>query len=164
MPANVGKTTALHGREPSRSGAVHESGTSVAASILCHNDATRNPAFPRDEETLPVQLSMGRPAAGLAAAAVWAACCLAASGPAGATDAARGRYLAGECVSCHPRDNTSAGIPSIVGWPADRFVAVLRSYRAKERPNPVMQSVAAGLSEEDMAALAAYFATLGPAR
>lgn len=79
-----------------------------------------------------------------------------------AGDMALGRHLAGECVTCHPRDNRNAGIPVIVGWPPDQFIAVLRSYKAKERDNPVMQSVAASLSDEEMAALAAYFATLKP--
>jgi cytochrome c len=77
-----------------------------------------------------------------------------------ATDLALGRHLAGECVTCHPRDSRNVGIPVINGWPADQFVAVLKSYKAKERDNPVMQNIAASLSEEEMAALAAYFETL----
>jgi cytochrome c len=77
-------------------------------------------------------------------------------------DVALGRYLSAECVSCHPRSNRPSGIPAIMGWPQDQFIAVLRSYKAKERDNPVMQSVAASLSDEQMAALAAYFATLKP--
>jgi cytochrome c553 len=79
-----------------------------------------------------------------------------------AADVALGRYLAAECVACHPRDSRVSGIPAIVGWPQEQFVAVLRSYKAKERANPVMQNVAAGLTEEQMAALAAYFATQKP--
>src|SRR5687768_4650179 len=79
-----------------------------------------------------------------------------------AADVALGRYLAAECVACHSRDSRASGIPAIVGWPPDQFIAVLRSYKAKERPNPVMQNVAASLTEEQMAALAAYFATLAP--
>jgi len=82
--------------------------------------------------------------------------------PSHGDDLALGRHLAGECVACHPRDNRPVGIPAIVGWPPDQFVAVLKSYKAKERNNPVMQSIAASLSDEEMAALAAYFATLKP--
>jgi cytochrome c len=96
----------------------------------------------------------------LMAATLGAVCCAAAAASSGAADLALGRHLAGECVTCHPRDSRNAGIPPIVGWPADQFVAVLKSYRAKERPNPVMQSIASSLSEEEMAALAAYFGTL----
>jgi cytochrome c len=65
-------------------------------------------------------------------------------------------------VTCHPRDSRNAGIPPIVGWPADQLVAVLKSYKVKERANPVMQSIASGLSDDEMAALAAYFETLKP--
>ena len=72
----------------------------------------------------------------------------------------RRRHLSGECVTCHPRDTRNVGIPVINGWPADQFVAVLKSYKARERDNPVMQSIAAGLNDEEMAALAAYFETL----
>ncbi len=86
----------------------------------------------------------------------------AASSAAPAGDLALGRHLAGECVACHPRDNRNVGIPPIFGWPPDQFVAVLQSYKAKERDNPVMQSIAASLNNDEMAALAAYFATLKP--
>jgi cytochrome c len=94
---------------------------------------------------------------------VWAtASCAATWASSSAGDLALGRHLASECATCHLRDNRNVGIPSIVGWPADQFVAVLKSYKAKERSNPVMQTVAASLSEEEMAALAAYFETLKP--
>jgi cytochrome c len=79
-----------------------------------------------------------------------------------AGDAALGRYLSAECVTCHSRSTPPTGIPSIIGWPQDQFIAVLQSYKAKERDNPVMQSVAASLTDDQMAALAAYFATLKP--
>jgi cytochrome c553 len=80
--------------------------------------------------------------------------------PAG--DMALGRHLAGECTTCHPRGDRAAGIPAIVGWPPDQFVAVLQSYKAKERDNQVMQSVASSLNDDEMAALAEYFAALKP--
>ena len=54
------------------------------------------------------------------------------------------------------------GIPSIVGWPADQFTAVLQSYKTKDRRNQVMQTIAGRLSDDDMAALAAYFESLKP--
>jgi cytochrome c len=94
------------------------------------------------------------------ATGVVAVCCLSTSSSSG--DMALGRHLAGECVTCHPRDTRNVGIPVINGWPADQFVAVLKSYKSKERDNPVMQSIAAGLSDEEMAALALYFETLKP--
>jgi len=38
-------------------------------------------------------------------------------------------------------------------------VEVLRAYRAKALPNPVMQTVASRLNDDDIAALALYFET-----
>lgn len=86
-------------------------------------------------------------------------------GPAQGGDLALGQFLAGQCVQCHRADGRDRpGIPAITGWPADAFVVVLQSYKAKERPNVVMQSVAESLSDDDIAALAAYYASLKPAR
>jgi cytochrome c len=80
-----------------------------------------------------------------------------------AADPAFGEYLSSECVTCHRSDGQDKGIPPIVGWPADQFVAVLQSYKTKDRTNPVMQTIAGRLSDDEMAALAAYYATLKPA-
>lgn len=82
------------------------------------------------------------------------------AGGASAGDAAFGEYLSGECVTCHRLDGQDQGIPAIVGWPSDQFVAVLQSYKTKDRRNPVMQNIAGRLSDEEMAALAAYFESL----
>ena len=76
-------------------------------------------------------------------------------------DRAFGEYLASECVACHQRTGQYAGIPPIVGWPHESFVEVMNEYRHKKRPNQVMQTIAARLSDEEVAALAAYFASLG---
>lgn len=71
-----------------------------------------------------------------------------------------GRHLAQECTACHRIDGVDNGIPSIVGWDAQRFVATLEFYRNGERPNPVMVSVAKSLDEEQLSALAAYYGSL----
>jgi cytochrome c len=80
--------------------------------------------------------------------------------PTMAADIAFGEYLAGECVTCHRKDGQDKGIPSITGWPADQFIAVLQSYKLKDRDNQVMRLVTSNLSDAEMAALAAYFETL----
>ncbi|MGE0768335.1 MAG: cytochrome c [Hyphomicrobiaceae bacterium] len=82
--------------------------------------------------------------------------------PATAADAAYGEYLAAECTTCHRSDGKDKGIPSIVGWPPEQLVSVLVSYKTKDRPGAVMQTIAARLGDEDIAALAAYFAKLKP--
>jgi cytochrome c len=82
--------------------------------------------------------------------------------PAEASDIAYGEYLSNECVTCHQRTGNYSGIPSITGWPQETFVQALNAYRWRERSNPIMQTIADQLSDEDMAALAAYFESLGP--
>lgn len=72
-----------------------------------------------------------------------------------------GEYLAGECVTCHQESGVGEGVPSIVGWPTAQFVVVMHAYKSKARPHPVMRMIAGGLSDEEIAALAAYFETLG---
>jgi len=71
-----------------------------------------------------------------------------------------GQHLAQECTGCHRLDGTDRGIPSINGWEADRFTATLKFYQTGERTNPVMVSVAKSLDEEQLKALALYYASL----
>jgi cytochrome c len=71
-----------------------------------------------------------------------------------------GEYLASECQTCHQSDGSDQGIPSITNWPAEDFVVAMHAYKQKLRPHPVMQMMASRLNEEEIAALAAYFATL----
>lgn len=82
------------------------------------------------------------------------------SGPAASNDVAYGEHLSGECATCHRKDGQEKGIPAIIGWPVEQFVAVLKSYKAKERTHDLMRTIAGRLSDEEMAALAAYYATL----
>jgi cytochrome c553 len=86
------------------------------------------------------------------------------AGNAHAADPAYGQYLSSECVTCHRADGQDKGIPAIVGWPADQFVAVLKSYKVKDRDNQIMQTIAGRLSDDEMAALAAYYGSLKPAQ
>lgn len=73
-------------------------------------------------------------------------------------DPAYGEYLANECAACHQRSGDNDGIPGIVGWPVEDFVVAMHAYKREVRPHPVMQMMAARLSDEEIAALAAYFA------
>jgi cytochrome c553 len=79
----------------------------------------------------------------------------------GKGDRALGEYLSAECVTCHQVTGNMAGaIPPIIAWPDEQFIAVMHAYKKKERENVVMQTMAGRLSEEDIAALAAYFGSL----
>lgn len=73
-----------------------------------------------------------------------------------------GEYLAGECTTCHRIDGTDNGIPGIVGWDVDSFVETLKYYQNGLRKNQAMESVAKSLDDEQIKALAVYFASLTP--
>jgi cytochrome c553 len=75
-------------------------------------------------------------------------------------DKALGQYLSSECVGCHQLTGRFEGIPQIVGWPEQRFVAIMHEYRQRRRDNPIMQAIASRLSDQEIAALAAYFASV----
>lgn len=75
-------------------------------------------------------------------------------------DPAYGAYLAGECTTCHRADGGGEGIPSIIGWPVEDFVVAMHAYKKNIRRNPVMNMMASRLSDEEIAALAAYFNAL----
>lgn len=78
-----------------------------------------------------------------------------------AGDAEYGAYLASECTACHQLDGSDRGIPSIAYWPTEDFVLALHAYKTKLRPHPVMQMIAGRLSDEEIAALAAFFTDPG---
>lgn len=70
-----------------------------------------------------------------------------------------GRYLATECMTCHGTAKADSTIPNIFSLGEAHFVEVIKAYRMKALPNPVMQSAAARLNDEEIAALAAFFQT-----
>ncbi len=75
-------------------------------------------------------------------------------------DVEYGEYLSSSCLTCHQADGSDQGLPSIVGWPKNSFVTVMQAYKVKHRENPVMQQYAGALSNEEIAALAAYFGSV----
>jgi cytochrome c len=77
-------------------------------------------------------------------------------------DPAFGEYLSSECVTCHRLAGDFKGIPPIIGWPDESFIEIMNEYRTKKRPNQVMQTIAGKLSDEEVAALAAFFGALKP--
>lgn len=97
--------------------------------------------------------------AGIAAFLGIAAPALASS--AGKGDKAFGEYLSSLCVTCHQiTGRATGGIPPIIAWPDDQFIAVMNAYRSKDRENLVMRNIAGPLTDEEIAALAAYFGGL----
>ncbi len=87
---------------------------------------------------------------------------VAASGTAmAAGDAAAGKARAAACAGCHGPDGNSAApnFPKLAGQHANYIVKQLKDFKqGKTRKDPVMQGQAAGLSEQDMANIAAFYA------
>ena len=80
-------------------------------------------------------------------------------GPASAApDIELGRYLAQECVTCHRSATATSTIPSIFGMAEAAFAEVVKAYRDKRLGNDVMQNIAGRLKDDEIEALAAYFA------
>lgn len=75
-----------------------------------------------------------------------------------AGDVEYGAYLAQECSSCHQINVNRPGIPQIAGLPADYFIQALDWYKEGARDNATMRTIARSLDEEQIAALAAYYA------
>ena len=80
-----------------------------------------------------------------------------------AGDKALGEYLSSECAACHQTSGRRVGgIPAIVGYPADQFIALMGAYRDKHRENQLMRTIAGRLTQEELLALAAYYESLKP--
>ncbi len=82
--------------------------------------------------------------------------------PATAQDLAKGRQKAQACAVCHgPLGISSApDAPNLAGDPALYTAAQLRAYRNGTRKHEVMAVMAKPLTDDDIADLAAWFASL----
>jgi cytochrome c553 len=91
-----------------------------------------------------------------------AAALLLAAGAVQAGNAERGKGLAAACVACHGAQGISAipMYPNLAGQHQMYLVNALKAYRDGKRPDPVMAPQAATLSDQAIADLAAYFASL----
>ena len=84
---------------------------------------------------------------------------LAATTSLAAGDAAAGKTKAAACAACHSADGNSVNPvwPKLAGQHAPYLVKQLANFKAGERNNAMMAPMAAPLSEQDMADIAAYF-------
>jgi cytochrome c553 len=85
-----------------------------------------------------------------------------ASGAQAAGDPALGKAKAAPCAACHGPDGkgTAPNFPVLAGQHASYLVHALKQYRDGERKNAVMAPQAQNLSDDDIADLAAWFASL----
>lgn len=76
-----------------------------------------------------------------------------------ATSKNSGAYLAGNCANCHGTLGTSQGaMPSLAGRDAAYISEQMRQFRDGKRAATIMHQIAKGYSDEQIAAIAAYFA------
>lgn len=80
-------------------------------------------------------------------------------------DPAAGKRKAETCLGCHGIPGygnvyPSYDVPKLGGQSEAYIVAALKAYKDKQRWHPTMQGQASTLSPEDMADMAAYFASL----
>ena len=75
--------------------------------------------------------------------------------------AEQGQVVAKGCVSCHGAQGQGMGkTPALAGQKADFIVEQLKAYQSGKRNNIMMNTVARKLSEQDVADVAAFFASL----
>jgi sulfide dehydrogenase cytochrome subunit len=74
-----------------------------------------------------------------------------------ATDTA---VLAGSCANCHSDGRTSGKIPPLAGRPAATIAALMKSFKGETPPpgTTIMNRLAKGYTDEQIEALAKYFA------
>ncbi|MGB1261857.1 MAG: c-type cytochrome [Cognaticolwellia sp.] len=77
-------------------------------------------------------------------------------------DADAGKAKAATCAACHGANGIGATdtYPNLAGQHADYIVKQLQAFKAGDRKDPLMGPMAAPLSEQDMADVAAYFSAL----
>lgn len=82
-------------------------------------------------------------------------------------DAAAGAQKAWLCAGCHGVPGWRNAypvyhVPKLGGQHAQYLMAALKAYKEKQRAHSTMQAIAAGLSEQDIADLAAFFSGNAP--
>lgn len=79
-----------------------------------------------------------------------------------AGDAAAGKAKSATCAACHGEGGAKPIMPIypiLAGQHADYMAKALNDYKTGARKDPVMTGMAAPLTEQDIADLAAYFAS-----
>jgi cytochrome c553 len=78
-----------------------------------------------------------------------------------AGNAGAGKAKAAVCAGCHGASGEGkAPNPKLAGIAEDKFIQAMKDYKSGKKPNPVMKTFASQVKDEDLADLAAYFASL----
>jgi cytochrome c553 len=85
---------------------------------------------------------------------------------AGDGDAKAGSAAAEKCAACHGADGNanSADMPSLAGQDARYLIKAMQAYKEGKRKHEKMAEATAGLSEAEIANLAAFYASQEPVR
>ena len=82
-------------------------------------------------------------------------------------DAAAGKGKTAMCAGCHGIAGFRTAypetyqVPKLGGQNAGYIVSALKAYKVGDRSHPTMKAIAASLSDQDMADLAAYYSAAG---
>jgi cytochrome c553 len=83
------------------------------------------------------------------------------STPQAAGDIAAGKAKAAACAGCHGANGEGkAPNPALAGKSQEGFVQAMQDYKSGKRNNPIMKTFATPLSDQDIANMAAYYASL----
>ncbi len=95
------------------------------------------------------------------AMAVISGCAISFSAAAGNMTGADGTMLSNTCAGCHGTDGASVGpsLPSLAGMSAAYLTDQMNAYKAGETAGTIMNRIAKGYSDDDIAAIANFFAT-----
>ena len=78
-----------------------------------------------------------------------------------AGDVQAGKAKAAACAGCHGANGEGVGAnPALAGKSEDQLVQAMKDFKSGKRANAVMKAMVGSLSEEDMANLGAYYASL----
>jgi len=79
-------------------------------------------------------------------------------------DPAAGKAKSATCASCHGKNGISNNDiwPNLAGQKQGYLASSLKAYRDGSRKNAMMSAMAKGLSDKDIANLAAYYSSLSP--
>jgi cytochrome c553 len=75
------------------------------------------------------------------------------------------KSLAATCANCHGTNGKSirdGALPSLAGMKSDELIAQMQAFKSGARAATIMHQIAKGFSEQQITALAAYFASQQP--
>jgi sulfide dehydrogenase cytochrome subunit len=62
------------------------------------------------------------------------------------------------CSGCHPGSGGDPALPQLAGRSANDIMAALGAFRSGKRPATVMDRIAKGFTDDEIAAIAAWYA------